>query len=236
MTLLSHMSTSGHDFELLVSPLRAELLGHARHLTRGDSECEDIVQDALISAWQVWTKWEPYHPEDTQKSVKSWLYRIVSNEFMSRARASKVRRGVLDEFTMEIALGMGGTTPTRWHVRSTSKENISLSPQVEDAVSRLSPDRKAIVEYFYLRDNSCREISEKLGMKSSTVRTRLMRAHNRLRPLLARFAREQYHLGTSGVEVPQDTIEITKANSDCIDRVMRDDDSCPFLVVQGSPD
>lgn len=231
---MAYISASGHDFELLVSPLRVELLGHARHLTRGDSECEDIVQDALISAWQSWTDWEPHHPEDTEKSVKSWLYQIVSNKFVSRARASKVRKGVVEEFMVEITLGMNGTMKQSRHM--TSREDIDLSPQVEDAVSRLSPDRKAIVEYFYLRDNSCREISEKLGMKSSTVRTRLMRAHNRLRPLLARFAREQYHLGGAGVEALQDTVQVPEANSDCVDRVMRDDDSCPFLVVQGSPD
>ncbi len=247
------ISNSGHDFNILIAPLRTELVNYASKIARWDSEAaEDVVQDALISAWKRWGQWAPSHEDAPDASARAWMYRIVANKIVTLIRKNSAKKRTQQVYEHEM-VELGRVTgvasydtgdpsaPKKFGLSSPAParglaENQDLHPVVQAAVSRLHPDRQAVIELHYLRDNDSTEISEKLGIPSSTVRTRLVRAHDRLRPILRRYAREEYYLRAAGVETNGETTEVMETDTDSVDAIVRDDDSAPLYSVEPSPD
>jgi RNA polymerase sigma-70 factor (ECF subfamily) len=94
----------------------------------------------------------------------AWLYRIVMRE------AARVRRRNPPSFELPER----GTTP----------DDGTATIDVWRALAQLSADQRDVVVLFYFDDLSTEEISRILGVAHVTVRTRLLRARERLRGIL----------------------------------------------------
>src|SRR4051794_28779992 len=60
-------------FEKLIQPYRGELQAHAYRMLGSLQDAEDAMQDALLRAWRGLARFEG------RSSLRSWLYRIVTN-------------------------------------------------------------------------------------------------------------------------------------------------------------
>ncbi len=66
-----------------VKPLIPKLRAYAIVLTRSTSDADDLVQDTLLRAWR-------YREGFTQgTNLKAWLFRILRNEFLSKAQKGR---------------------------------------------------------------------------------------------------------------------------------------------------
>ena len=63
------------NYESLVFQHTPGLLRCALRLTRSAPEAEDLVQDALLRAWQYWDGF------DQRSNCRAWLFRILINVF-----------------------------------------------------------------------------------------------------------------------------------------------------------
>jgi RNA polymerase sigma-70 factor (ECF subfamily) len=100
--------------------------------------------------------------------------RVTINVIRDRMRSHWYRR-----VTVDAAAGLLQAVP--------SAEDQALRGQPSallDAVRRLPPDQQNIVLLFYVADQSLQAISETLGIRASTVKTRLHRARGRLARIL----------------------------------------------------
>ena len=61
------------DFDALVAPYRRELAAHCYRMTGSLADAEDVLQDALVRAWRGMPSFEG------RASLRTWLYRIVTN-------------------------------------------------------------------------------------------------------------------------------------------------------------
>jgi len=77
------LTRDGHDqaFVAIAERYRRELMAHARRLAPKD-RYEDIVQQAMLSAWDALR-----HQADVH-DARAWLHRIVHNAALSGARNS----------------------------------------------------------------------------------------------------------------------------------------------------
>jgi RNA polymerase sigma-70 factor (TIGR02960 family) len=75
----------GDAFRELTEPYRQELLVHCYRMLGSFQDAEDALQDALLGAWQGIDRFEG------RASVRTWLYRIVTNRCLN-ARRSASRR------------------------------------------------------------------------------------------------------------------------------------------------
>ena len=175
------MTNLDERFKLEALSQTDALLSHALRLTHNDKDAEDLVQDVLIKAYRNFDKFE----EGT--NCKAWLFRIMTNEYISqyrhtqRERASVDRQEELDE-----------NQPDKSDVFSPDDmccENSSdFGDEVSYALRNVPDDFKAIVIMADLQEQSYKAISEKLSIPVGTVMSRLFRGRQILRKRLHDYA------------------------------------------------
>ena len=155
----------------------------ARGILSNESEAEDAVQDAYVSAF---THLDDFLGEST---LYTWLARITINEALRRLRR---RRPTID------IDGLAETTPVD-HPHSLAPP-ASVNPEhiaarreiarlVEQAVDALNPAFRVVFVMRVIEQMSIDETSARLGIPPETVKTRLHRANRQLRKTLgAQFA------------------------------------------------
>jgi RNA polymerase sigma factor (sigma-70 family) len=84
--LLQRARAGDHDaFAELVEPYRRELQVHCYRTLGSLQDAEDALQDALLSAWAGLAGFEG------RSSIRTWLYRIVTNRCLNMLRTSSRR-------------------------------------------------------------------------------------------------------------------------------------------------
>jgi RNA polymerase sigma-70 factor (ECF subfamily) len=69
-------------FEALAREVERPLFRHARRIVGQDVEAEDVVQDALLSAWRSISSFQG-------SSFRSWIFRIATNRALDRLRSRR---------------------------------------------------------------------------------------------------------------------------------------------------
>lgn len=126
------------------------------------SESRDAVHDAYIRAWQKWPTLRD------QSRFEPWFKRIVVNTCKNRLRDGAKRQGP----DIEAHLGPVAPDPA-----GRSDDRIV----VEQALARLRPDDRVVLALRYYRDLKLGDIAELLDIPTGTVKSRLNKAHDRLR-------------------------------------------------------
>ena len=156
-----------NDFETRVQELIPRLRRYARALTGDRGTGDDLVQDTLERAWSKLHLWR--HGSD----LRAWLFTIMHNvhvnQIRSRSSASLVP---LDD---EIA-----DAP----VRATQSDMLEVR-DIDAALHRLPIEQREVVLLIALERMSYDETARSLRIPIGTVMSRLARARERLRLLLA---------------------------------------------------
>jgi RNA polymerase sigma-70 factor (ECF subfamily) len=161
--------------------MRDQLYGRATRLTGNRFDAEDLLQETMLKAYASFSSFR----SDT--NLKTWLRRIMDNEWMSAHRASQRRslEQLADEFTdPQLAASC-------WRLRggSRSAESEALERLFEDeiaaALASLPKQSQVVIQYACIDGLAYREIAELVGVPMSTVTSRLHRARRQLRLLIA---------------------------------------------------
>ena len=173
-------------FEELVLPLRADLINFARRLTGSDkAKADDIVHDVIVKALKAWHRFKPI--TDPHQETRTWLYRLVSNQFCKDYRHHKLRRRHIEERPDEVFEITHGQPEEAGPV-------IGMSDEVMRAMTRLLPEHQDILHRHYVLGQNYKEIAEATGIPIGTVNSRLARARSRLGPMIAQYAKTNYGL------------------------------------------
>lgn len=151
------------------------LLRYARSLLRDDSAAEDLVHDALVLAY---AHADQYRPE---RSLRTWLFSILHNRFVSDVR----QRGVRDRHLAAMTL-LPPETPS-----SEQETRLRLS-EVERSLLELSDDQRAALHLVVCEGLSYQEAALALSIPIGTLISRISRARTRLREL------DEGEIGTAG--------------------------------------
>ena len=149
-------------FEDLVRRHAADLYRYAFWLARDRQQAEDVVQEALLRAWGSFARLrEP-------AAAKSWMFSIVRNEyFRMRGRTPPLAEVVsLDELA--------------------APEDARMTAlEMRDALMSLPAAYAEPLALQVLGGFSCAEIAAMLGTTEGATMTRLTRARQALRRLVA---------------------------------------------------
>lgn len=117
----SGQSVADRDwFECAVIELLSDLFGTALRLTRNRVDAEDLVADTVARAWSH------RHELADRGRLRGWLFRILTNAFLS-ARRTDARRGIVSfKHATSGASSLTGQTevvttrsPSPWALRPT---------------------------------------------------------------------------------------------------------------------
>ena len=150
------------------------MLAYSARLTGDHSAAEDVVQEVLVRAWR--------HRNDAvggKTEVRAWLFTVIRNLVIDRARARKARPIEVVETVM--------THP----VQRDHADRVVDSMLVFQALDLLSPEHRAVLEDVYIHGNTVRETAEKLGISPGTVKSRTFYALRSLNQLLGEPSRSE---------------------------------------------
>jgi RNA polymerase sigma-70 factor (ECF subfamily) len=153
---------------------------YALVLTRRTEDAEDLLQESLVRAYQGFDTF------DRSLSFKPWMLTIVRNvqtDRQRRQRARPLEEAVgLDEAEPVVPMeGLLCSIPLAPEDILLRRETVE---QVRDAIRRLPPLLREIVELRDIEGLSYREIATVVGRPIGTVMSRLYRGRNLLRTYL----------------------------------------------------
>lgn len=152
----------------LIEEQLPRLRRYARALTGNRALSDDLVQDTLERAWTRLHLWRP------GSDMRAWLFTIMHNVFVNGVRARRLETTPLeDEPSASEAAGRG--TP----------EDGLLMRDLQVALAQLPAEQREVLLLVALEGLRYEEIAEVLGVPIGTVMSRLSRARERLRTLLA---------------------------------------------------
>ena len=135
-------------------------------IVNNNMEAEDIMQESFLSAFE---KIETY---SGTVSFGAWLKKIVINRSLD---ALGKRKAVFED--IESHIGIRDDSPDE----TSRKEEIDLKvEEVKEAIERLPDGYRVILSLYILEGYDHDEISEILNISSSTSRSQLSRAKQKL--------------------------------------------------------
>ncbi len=161
-------------------PLLDVLYRRAHKLTRCDADAEDLLQDALLDAYQG------FHAFREGSNVKAWLFRILYNRWIStyRRRQSRPTEVSVEELTERHLAARAIRSPAG--LRSAEEEALEALPdsRIRSAIRDLPEDFRVVVYYSEVRGYTYAETAAVLDIPVGTAMSRASRARKRLRAAL----------------------------------------------------
>jgi RNA polymerase sigma-70 factor (ECF subfamily) len=152
-------------FALLFDHFAPRLKGFIMRSGTGGGQAEEIVQEVMLT---IWRKAEQFDPERAQ--VSAWVYQIARNRQIDVIR--KENRPLPEELGEEP-----GAEPDASQILAVEQE----AGQLKDALLKLKPDQRDIIEKAYLGELTHQEISSQTGLPLGTIKSRIRLGLEKLR-------------------------------------------------------
>ncbi len=163
-------------------PYLDQLYPVAVRMTRGREDAEDLVQETMTKAWAAFRDFEQ------GTNLRAWLYRIMTNTFISSYRRRErmpllLQDGVVDR--MAVPAWPAGSPGTG--ARSAEAEALDRMPDeaVRQALRELPEDFRTVVYLADVEGYTYHETAALMGTPIGTVMSRLHRARRALRTKLS---------------------------------------------------
>lgn len=154
-------------FARIVEEFSDLLFGSAVLMTRDRPLAQDMVQETLISAWKSFGTF------DADRPLKPWLMRILVNHVRMYKRRKRPK-------TSAASLSIEATE------LSTEMELVESRDTLRRALANLTEDQREVIVLRYFADFTIPEIAEATRRRQGTVRSRLQRAIERMREVVAK--------------------------------------------------
>ena len=162
-----------------------EIFLKAKSITKNNEDAEELTQDALLKIRKGIFSFRG------ESSLKTWIFRIISNLSINRLKKSK-RRG------SDVTMSMDASPTTAENNETSFADFIpsdELSPAdllerednaaiMKNAMNSLPREYARIMELRVSRELSYEEIAKELGLSIGTVKSRIARARECLREKL----------------------------------------------------
>jgi len=190
-------------FVEIVSRHRGKMFSIALDQLRNHADAEEIAQDACINAYRGLARFRG------ESSLASWLYRIAFNLSRNRCayffrrhrhQTSSFDLKFSDDSDMTLANLVASDVPDP----ARDATNREFLTQVTECMAKLNALQREILTLRNLLGHSYEEIAIALSISPGTVKSRIARARENLRGLLA----QTYGESEPGVDVSSQWLEL----------------------------
>jgi RNA polymerase sigma-70 factor, ECF subfamily len=172
-------------FEILVKRYRRRMLAVALRLTRVREDAEDVAQQSFQKAFVH------LHRFEGKSSFSTWLTRITVNEALMLLRRGRKHREVsIDEDSLDVK---GDAPPLEIPAPDPDPEASYLQREeariVSEAIDKLRPRVRKVIELRDLRELSTEETARCMGLSVNATKSSVLRGRRKLREALGSYAR-----------------------------------------------
>ena len=151
-------------YERMVFALLSRMLGHC-------PEVEDLAQEAFVRAYRAFPTFDPEGPA----KISTWLLTIATRLALDSRKRRRLDVREIDEGS-DVA---SSSTP------EIALERRQLGSAIAEAAARLPDEQRAALVLAEIHGLSIAEIADALEVPENTAKTRLFRAREKMRALLA---------------------------------------------------
>ena len=162
-------------FDVLVNRYRRAMLTVAQQIVRNPTDAEDVVQDALLRAFESLPQLSDLN------RFGAWLHSITRNRALRHYRNMGRYQPQED---MEPYLNRASDTSAEDPANVVEAESAQES--VRDAIKDLQPDYQVVIELYYWAEMPQKRMAEFLSLPLTTVKWRLRKAKEQLKTILER--------------------------------------------------
>jgi RNA polymerase sigma-70 factor (ECF subfamily) len=184
-------TTGADDFAQVAERYRPELRAYCYRMLGSIDECEDLVQDTYLRAWQYYDRFEG------RSSVRLWLYKIATNTYLNTLQTRK-RRPLPSGLSAPADSAAVTLTPAQSDIPWLQPAPDSLLYGATDdpavvvsnrssvrlafvaALQHLSPLQRAVLVLRDVLGWQAREVAEMLETSTAAVNSALQRARTHL--------------------------------------------------------
>ncbi|MDO4581994.1 MAG: sigma-70 family RNA polymerase sigma factor [Bacillota bacterium] len=161
-------------FEILVNRYQKQIFALAYRLGGDYDEAQDMAQEAFVRIYRELARF------DQSRSFFSWMYRVAHNVCINHLHKRPKNTTPLDDFYMaaENNSSLDALPPELFE----QKEHAQM---IGEAIAALPEEYRLPLVLKYLEDMSYQQIAEQMSLPVTTIETRLFRARNMLKKLLA---------------------------------------------------
>ncbi len=152
-------------FATLFDYFAPRLKGFVMRSGMGAAQAEEVVQDVMLT---VWRKADQFDPARAQ--VSAWIYQIARNRHIDVIRRES--RPIPEELTRDRDM-----EPDASQILAVEQE----AGKLKQALARLKPDQRKIIEQAYLGELTHQEISTQTGLPLGTIKSRIRLGLEKLR-------------------------------------------------------
>jgi RNA polymerase sigma-70 factor (ECF subfamily) len=194
-------------FERDVFRYRAQLYSVALRRTRNGADADDLVQETFTRAYAAFGRFQP------GTNAKAWLFRILTNTFISGCRKRRHQPQPLPTSDLEDWQLARAACPPPSGLRSPDTELLDKLSNAffQHALQQLPDHRRTAVYLADVEGYGMKEIADIMGTPVGTVTSRLYRGRRQLRALLPPPSRRRRSNGPSS-EPPDPPSRITAAD------------------------
>jgi RNA polymerase sigma-70 factor (ECF subfamily) len=187
-TLSRAQGGDGEAFRELTDPYRRELQVHCYRILASAQDAEDVLQEALLSAWRSIGSFDG-------GSLRAWLYRIATNRCLNHLRDESRRPRPAAAIPFATAAEPVAAEdpswlepyPDRWvddmklgpEARYEVRESVALS--FVSALQRLPAQQRAVLVLRDVLGFPAAEAADILGTTAASVNSALLRARGSFR-------------------------------------------------------
>ncbi len=154
-------------FEDLLGSYQREIYRYALHLTRNQTDADDLYQETFLKAYKA------YDRLDGAANHRAWLYRIATNTFLSHRRKAVRERPLDDE--------MDGEIPAAAIDQPASMDSRDLLREVEQFIETLPEKQRVALVLRKYHEFDYRQIGETLKCSEDAARANVYEALRKLR-------------------------------------------------------
>ena len=138
---------------------------YARALTGDLNRADDLVQDTLERALNKLDLWQP------GSDLRAWLFTLMHNLFVNQIRIRRPQETVMEEALDEPVSG--------------GQLEALAARDIHAALARLPEEQREVLLLVGVEQFGYAEAAQVLGVPTGTVMSRLSRARERMRTMLA---------------------------------------------------
>ena len=172
-------SSAEIEFEDLVEEHTGFVYNVVYRILGNSTDSDDATQEAFISAYRNYGRFRG------EAQVRTWLYRIAVNAALMNLRKQRRRKYITQEGYDDLRLVSLDPGPEG------SAMNTELRDKLQEGLSQLPPQLRAVVVLRDVHGMSNEEASEILEASVSAVKTRLHRGRVALRKYLADYVAQR---------------------------------------------
>ncbi len=179
---------SSEAFSKLYEKYKRPVFSTAYRLLGNQPLAVDATQEVFLL---VFRKLEQF---DFRAGFSSWLYRCAVNVILDVGRKARRERAVTFSELSRGSEDIGESlAPSRTPPVDQALLESETSQAVQEALLKLSPKLRTVLVLRYMEGLSYEEIAYVLGRSLGTVKSRISRGHEQLKPLLAKWVEEEQH-------------------------------------------